>query len=64
MTQFIPMPWDERAPRWSDEEVAAGLRLKAGGLDYREVADALAEAGFPPRDETDVSYKLRAKVDA
>lgn len=58
MSRFIAMPWDDRLVRWSPEEVSAAVALRADGLSHNEIADKLAERGFPPRDDTCVKDKL------
>jgi len=60
MGRFIPMPWDEPTQhRWSDGEISMALRLNSEGLNRAQIADALAEAGFPARDDTAIDQKLR-----
>jgi hypothetical protein len=57
---FIPQPWDEpHQYRWTREELDSALALQGAGRNYSEIADALAEAGYPPRCETNVEKKLR-----
>lgn len=58
--QFIPMPWDEISrDRWSPAEYEVARRLREKGLEVSEIADKLAELGFPVRDNASVSDKLR-----
>lgn len=59
--QFIPMPWEDRRQPWTGPEVRMAQRLKAGGLTDSQIADRLAELGYPARDDTDISGILRAK---
>lgn len=60
MTRFIPMPWDEsRAERWTARELALAQRLERDGLNFAEIADRLAEAGYPARDDTAIQHQLR-----
>ncbi len=58
--RFIRMPWDEPTQyRWTSDEVDALHRLRRQGLSSDQIADRLAEEGFPPRDETAICAKLR-----
>jgi hypothetical protein len=62
--RLIRMPWDAppQGPQWTVRELRTAQALKADGLWYRQVADRLAELGYPVRDETDVANKLRREA--
>jgi hypothetical protein len=64
VTRFIRMPWEDdgQGPRWTRPELRAGLQLRDAGWNYRDIADRLAELGYPVRDETDVANKLRREA--
>lgn len=60
--QFIPMPWEDRRQPWTGREIRTARQLKAEGLTDSQVADRLAELGYPARDDTDISGILRARA--
>ncbi len=56
------MPWEDRRQPWTGREIRTARQLKAEGLTDSQVADRLAELGYPARDDTDISGILRARA--
>lgn len=63
MNRFIRMPWDEpNADYWAPAELAAAVRMRRQGMEFTDIADRLAEAGWPVRDAIHVGRKLRTTL--